>query len=78
MCRMEDVTVNIDRISFKKRGYITFTLDDKRIIMMPIDRYPEVKKLTMKERKKWEIIDGQYFSWLKITDIYSVTDLLTK
>ena len=77
MCKMEGVTVSLKKVSFEKRGYITLYLADGRIISAPLRDYPDIKKLTAKQRDEWFIMDDQYFAFHLHPEIYSVSDFLT-
>lgn len=76
MCKIQGVTAELHKIAFERRGYITFYFEDKRIVSVPLSNFPAIKKLNAKQRKEWEVIDDQYFSFLAINEIYSITDIL--
>lgn len=76
MCKIQGVTAELHKIAFERRGYITFYFEDKRIVSVPLSNFPTIKKLNAKQRKDWEVIDDQYFSFLAINEIYSIKDIL--
>ena len=38
--------------------------------------FPDIKRLSRKQREEWMIMDDQYFSFEDLSRIYSVKDLL--
>lgn len=77
MCKIEGITVVLKKISFEKRGYITLYLEDGRILNAPLRHYPDIKKLTARQRDEWFIMDDQYFAFNRQPEVYSVSDFLT-
>ena len=51
-------------------------LTDGREIIVPVSMFPDIKNLTIKQRKDYMIMDDQYFSFEALSRIYSVKDLL--
>ena len=51
-------------------------LTDGREIIVPISMFPDIKRLSRKQREDWMIMDDQYFSFEALSRIYSVKDLL--
>ena len=41
-----------------------------------LSMFPDIKRLSRKEREDWMIMDDQYFSFEALSRIYSVKDLL--
>ena len=46
----------IAKISFKSKGKITVYLNDGRIIILPLNNFPSLKKLPGGERKKYTLL----------------------
>ena len=46
-------------------------------ISLPVSLFPEIKKLSLSERKKWMVFDGQFFSFEDLSTVYSIKDLLS-
>ncbi|MBI4930282.1 MAG: hypothetical protein HY841_05935 [Bacteroidetes bacterium] len=46
----------IEKISFKERGRITVYMDDDRIIILPLNHFPSLKKLPPDKRKKYTLL----------------------
>lgn len=78
MCKYKDTSIGINKIDFGvKRGYMAFYLTDSRIVIVPVSKFPEVKKLSKAQREDYMIMDDQYFSFDAISKIYSVKDVLS-
>lgn len=78
MCKIEGVEVSIKKITFEKRGYITLYLEDGRIVFAPLKDWPDIKKLTPKQRNDWSILEGQYFCFAPhISDVFCIVDFLS-
>ena len=80
MCKFKDTNLGIKKLDFNvKRGamaaYLAY-LTDGREIIVPISMFPDIKNLTLKQRKDYMIMDDQYFSFEALSRIYSVKDLL--
>ena len=77
MCKYKDTDLGIKKLDFKvKRGAMAAYLTDGREIIVPVSMFPEIKRLSRKEREDWMIMDDQYFSFENISHIFSVKDLL--
>lgn len=53
-------------------------LTDGRVVMVPVGMFPDIKRLTSKQRDEWMILDDQYFTFEHDSRIYSVKDVLHK
>jgi len=77
MCKFKDTNLGIKKLDFNvKRGAMAAYLTDGREIIVPISMFPDIKNLTLKQRKDYMIMDDQYFSFEALSRIYSVKDLL--
>jgi hypothetical protein len=77
MCKYKDTELGICKLDFKvKRGKMAVYLTDGREVIVPVSMFPEIKKLSSKQREDWMIMDDQYFSFDSISKIYSVKDVL--
>lgn len=77
MCKYKDTDLGIKKLDFKvKRGAMAAYLTDGRVIIVPVSMFPEIKRLSRKEREDWMIMDDQYFSFENLSHIFSVKDLL--
>jgi hypothetical protein len=51
-------------------------LTDGREVLVPVSMFPDIKRLSKAQREEWMIMDDQYFSFEKLSRIYSVKDIL--
>ena len=51
-------------------------LDNGRTFIIQLDEFPEIKKLSKTEKEDFEVIDGNYLSFLNIDKIYSIKELI--
>jgi hypothetical protein len=49
---------------------------NKASLHIPLENLPEVKALTQEQKNDFEVIDGEYVSFLDIDTVYHVSDLL--
>ncbi len=77
MCKYKDTNLGIKKLDFKqKRGTMAVYLTDGREIIVPVSMFPDIKRLSRKQREDYMIMDDQYFSFEALSRIYSVKDLL--
>ena len=77
MCKMKNVSVGIKDLNFTvRRGKMLVRLTDGREVLVPINFFPDIKNLSVKEREKWMVLDDQYFTFENLTRVYSVLDIL--
>ncbi len=77
MCKFKDINIGIKRLDFTaKRGAMVVYLTDGRVVIVPVSLFPDIKRLTLVQRKDYMIIDDQYFSFEASSKIYSVKDIL--
>lgn len=77
MCNIPNVNTSITKIDCSvNRGKITFYLSDKRIIIIPLSFFPEIKALKPAQRLKWQVIDGQNFTFHDVQEIWGLKDIL--
>lgn len=77
MCKYKDTNLGIKKLDFKvKRGTMAAYLTDGREIIVPVSLFPDIKRLSRKQREDYMIMDDQYFSFEALSRIYSVKDLL--
>lgn len=73
---MKDVHFGIKDMSFTAyRGKMLVRLTDGREIIIPLSFFPDIKKMPLREREKWMVLDDQYFTFENMTRVYSVLDL---
>ena len=77
MCKYKDTNLGIKKLDFNvKRGAIAAYLTDGREIIVPVSMFPDIKRLSRKQREDWMIMDDQYFSFENLSRIYSIKDLM--
>ena len=77
MCKIQGIKTRIENLDFtSKRGKMAVSFSDGRELIVPLNMFPDIKKLSVKDRNDWFIMDDQFFSFEKLTKIFSITDLL--
>lgn len=77
MCNIPGITTTIKKIDCEiNRGKITFYLSDKRIIIIPLSFFPEIKALKPSQRRKWQVGAGQNFTFEDVPEIWGLEDIL--
>lgn len=70
-----DVTPEIKKVSFPRRGKFQVDLVDGRIIIMPISSFPCLKKVPVKERGSWYLM-GQGVTWDSCPEVIHIEQIL--
>ena len=70
-----DTAPRIKSLHFKN-GSIELFLADGRIISAPLTSFPEIKKLTASQRKKYHIMGGVGFDFDDSDEVYHISDFL--
>lgn len=70
-----NVTPQIKNVSFPKRGKIQVDLQDGRSIMMPISSFPSLKRVPVRERKKWYLLGGG-ITWDSCPEVIHIEQIL--
>ncbi len=77
MCKIPNVELGIKDLNFTAlRGKFIARLTDGREIIIPVSMFPDIRKMPVKERDKWMILDDQYFTFEHMSKVYSILDLL--
>ena len=77
MCKNPNMKVGIKSLDFSHfRGKLAANLTDGRMIVVPVRFFPDIRKLPLSERKEWMILDDQFFTFNKLTKVYSIEDLM--
>ena len=69
-----DVIPKIKRISFD-RGKISVYLEDGRTVIVPVSKFPGIKKLDSQQRQKWYLF-GNGFSFNDSDEVYHIEQIL--
>jgi hypothetical protein len=67
----------IKMISFPK-GRIELLLSDGRIVICPLTKFPEIKKLSSKQRKNYNLLAGLGLMFENSGTVYHISDFLGK
>ncbi len=70
------ITPEIADISFPEKGKMNVRLIDGRIIVVPLSRFPEIKKLDSAQRKKWQVLSGVGFTFDDCDEVYHIEQIL--
>ena len=70
------VTPRIKKVSFPKVGKFQVDLEDGREIILPISRFPSLKKVSTSDRRHPIILNGDSITWEKCNEVYHIQDIL--
>jgi hypothetical protein len=77
MCKNNDIKTGIKKLDFTSfRGKMAVSLTDGRTVIVPLALFPDIRKLSVKERNGWIILDDQFFTFTNLSKIYSVQDVM--
>ena len=78
MCKIADISLKIECLDFtERRGKMTVYFSDGRELVVPLNMFPDIKKMSVKDRKDWMILDDQFFTFEKLSKVYSISDLFS-
>ncbi len=67
---MANTKVGIKKLDFTEhRGKMAVYLTDGREVIVPLSLYPDIRKLTLKERSNWIILDDQFFTFESLSTV---------
>ena len=66
----------IKTLKFEHRGKLSIHLEDGRIIIIPLSYFPSIKKLSLDQRKKWQILDGIGFTFQDTDELFHLSQVL--
>ena len=77
MCKNKNINVGIKGLDFiSHRGKMLVYLTDGRQVLVPLSFFPEIKRLSVKKRSNWIILDDQFFTFVDLSKIYSIEDVM--
>ena len=77
MCKNRNISIGIKKLDFTTyRGKMLVYLTDGRQVIVPLSFFPDIKKLTLKERSSWIILDDQFFTFAKLSKVYSIEEVM--
>lgn len=76
MCRIQNVNIGIKSLDFvSRRGKMAVKLSDGREMIVPLSMFPDIKKLSVKDRQEWMVLDDQFFTFTHLSKVFSIQDL---
>ncbi len=77
MCKLANTKIGIKKLDFKiYRGKMAVYLTDGREVIVPLSLYPDIRKLSLKDRSHWIILDDQFFTFEKLSIVFSISDIM--
>lgn len=77
MCKNVEIKIGIKKLDFKSfRGKMMVYLTDGRQVLIPLSLFPDIKKLSVKDRSDWMILDDQFFTFAKLSNLYSIEEIM--
>ena len=77
MCKNLKINIGIKKLDFVTyRGKMLIYLTDGRQILIPLSLFPNIKKLSVKDRSDWIILDEQFFTFARLSKVYSIEDIM--
>lgn len=73
---INNIEPKIKKISFSQNGKMDIHLQDGRMIVVPLSLFPSIKKLNIKQRKKWGIIEDVGFTFENSDELYHIEQIL--
>jgi len=68
----------IKKLRFEQRGKMSIYLQDGRTIIVPVSSFPSIKRLKESDRKHYQIIDNELFTFDKTNEIFHIEQILGK
>lgn len=65
----------IRNIEFLNGSIMFVHLTNERTFLVPLEKFPAIRQLSIEARSDFEIIDGTNLSFLAIDDVYSLSEL---
>ncbi len=76
MCRLQNLNVGIKSLDFvSRRGKMAVKLSDGREMIVPLSMFPDIKRLSVKDRQDWMVLDDQFFTFAHLSKVFSIQDL---
>ena len=70
-----NVVPKIKKVDFPVRGKMSVTLEDGRVILVPLSAFPSIKKVPVKERSKWYLTAGGV-TWDSCPEVIHIEQIL--
>lgn len=76
MQSFKEIKPVIQRITFRKAGYIGVELEDGRLIQIPLVKFPGIANLTPNQRRQYSTIDDTILMFRDDDEVYHIQDFL--
>ena len=70
-----DIKPQIKNIEFPVRGKMQVDFEDGRCLITPVSAFPSIKKIPVKQRKKWYLTGGGV-TWDECNEVIHIEQLL--
>ncbi len=70
-----NIKPEIEFVRAEKKGIIEVALKDGRKLILPIGKFMSIKKLSLKQRKKVQIIGAEAFTFDDCAEVYHIEQL---
>ena len=72
----ETILIGIKSVEFVGNSIMFVHLDNERTFIVPLEKFEPIQRLSVDDRKDFEIMDDKYLSFLAIDEVYSVEELI--
>lgn len=77
MCKNAEIKTGIRKFDFMThRGKMLVYLTDGRQVLVPLSFFPDIKRLSVKDRSEWIILDDQFFTFSKLSKVFSIEEIM--
>lgn len=66
----------IERVTFRKAGFMAVELEDGRMLYVPLVNFPGIASLTPNQRRQHSIIDDTILMFRDDDEVYHIQDFL--
>jgi hypothetical protein len=68
--------IEITDVKFVGNSAMLLSLSNDRTCIVPLEKFRQIESLTPAQKEDFEIIDGEYLSFLALDEIYSIHELI--
>lgn len=77
MCKNRNIKTGIKKLDFvSHRGKMMVYMTDGRQILVPLSFFPDIKLLSVKDRTDWIILDEQFFTFARLSKVFSIEEVM--
>lgn len=73
---LKDKAISISKLFFDTPGKFSIKLGDGRVITIPLKYFPEIKKMSVDQRKKYTIVDDRTILFSHSDFMYHLEDFI--